>query len=381
MRIRFLLFWGIFLPLFSIGQVRLLRFVPGSYRADNLHLIELYNYGNSAVSIGGWLIVTRDYSVRIPLKANIQAKQVYRIGKKQQYEKLHLELSSAADFLIRMYSKKVEGNYVIVFDHAMRIMDAFYYSWIPEVPFLPDSGICILANQDIIHFNIPTEKNPVWKYFSIGDDPAIGFAQQNGKWRPISSNIHKTHQSVGFGNFSGRYKGKQVELRFDTQYEDNPQIITIQRSTDQEHFKDIATITPTGSNRSNQEYLYLDSEIAYNKLYYYRIKAVGIPGQEVYSKTVEVQTKEISLEFWMDIFPDTPHTGQGFNLRIYSAYSQYIRVILLDTTMRDRLTVYSNYINAESQLLIQVLKNIPAGTYWILATTDRIRYRKKIVIQ
>lgn len=364
----------------SFGQIRLLRFVPGNYRADNLHIIELYNYGNTERSIGNWLIVTRDYSVRIPAQAKIAPKQIYRIGKKRQHDKLQLELSTANDFLIRLYSKKVEGNYVIIFDPMMRIVEAFYQSWIPEVPFLPDSGSCILANQDVIHFRIPEETNLAWKYFAIGDDPAIGFVQHNGKWKAVSSNIKKIHHHVSFGNFSARYKGTFVELRFDTRYEDNPQAIIVQRSVNQELFEDITTISPMGTPRSNQEYLYLDNTVAPHKVYYYRIKAVGIPGQEVYSKVTEVHTKKIPVEFWMDVFPEVPNSGQDFDIRVYSAFSQYVRIVLLDTTFRERLTLYSNYVNAESQLLIRVTRNLAPGTYWVLVTTDRTRYRRKVLI-
>lgn len=375
-----LLLVGIFCFALSYGQVKLLRVVPGNYRADNLHLIELYNYGNTARSIGNWLIVTRDYSVRIPAQAQIAPRQIYRVGKKQQYDKLQLELSTANDFLIRLYSKKVEGNYVIIFDPMMRVVDAFYHSWIPEVPFLPDSGICILSNQDIIHFRVPEETNPVWKYFAVGDDPAIGFVQHNGKWNAMSSNTRKIHQVVSFGNFSARYQDKFVELRFDTRYEDNPQSIVIQRSANQEFFADIAVIPPAGSPRSDQEYLYLDNAVLRERTYYYRIKVTSIPGQEVYSKVVEVHTQKIPIEFWIDVFPEKPNAGQVFDLRVYSAFSQYIRIVLLDTMLRDRLTLYSNYVNAESQLLIRITRRLPPGTYWALVTTDRVRYRKKFLI-
>ncbi|MCS7085432.1 MAG: lamin tail domain-containing protein, partial [Bacteroidia bacterium] len=304
--------WAAWLgPVVADAQaVKIFRFVPGNYLADDLHKVELV--ADRPVDISGYLLVTRDYSVRIPNGTKIAPGKSFVAAKKNG----DLKLEKCADFLIRPYSRAVEGNYVALFNRGGQMVDGFYHAQIPNVPFLPDSGVCILSNYKTVAFKLPPEQLPIWGYFPLGDDPAVGYERTREGWKPIAANPLRP-QAV-FDDFSGRYNDGAVMLRWSARGEDLP--VRIERSYDQKNFRLVATLEgAVGEGR------YFDSEPPENTTVFYRLAA----GNAV-SRVLEVTTSLPEREFELEIFPKRAAKAQDLSVRLYTGFSQRVRVKIYD---------------------------------------------------
>jgi len=365
------------------GQVQIGRFIPGNYRSDNLHRVEIYNPGPAPAALGGFLVITRDYSVRIPDGAVAPAGGVYAIGKvRTPGSGLNLELASFPDFLIRIYSKKVEGNYVLLLGRQQQVLDAFYYSQLPNVPFLPDTGTLILRTGTAVSFKVPTEDSDVWGYYPVGDDPAIGFMQVNNEWRVTSSNPKvNLHPTTAFKDFAARYTEGVVALGWSTEFEDNLPAIRIERSEDQENFTQVGEVKAAGFSRVFRTYRFLDATIQPDKTYYYRLTHIDPYGNVVYSRLAEITTTDVGSGFWMEVFPTATADAAAVRIRFSSAYSQRVKIKLLDADGREVALLYATYVYADVQNLLRFLQPLPPGQYRVVATTDDSRYVQDLVIE
>jgi len=348
------------------------RFTPGNYKSDNVHQIELYNATNQAIDVKDYLLVTRDYSVYFLPKTIIAAQGIFSIGKKKESQKpLHLELTNYSTFLIRLFSRKVEGNYVVLFNPQGVVVQAFYYSQLPNIPFLPDLGQYLKPNKQTESFKLPPEQDTVWKYFGTGDDPAIGFVQINGEWKVTAANPSvNTIKATDYQQISGRYNEGVATLKWTTTFEDGLKNIDIERSTDQEQFNTITTIHAIGKPNFPQQYTYYDTAIQQDTIYYYRLKHQSLLGIYEYSKVIEIQTKTIKQEFSMQVIT----AGITPQIRFYSAYSQKLTMKILNDKYTEVAILYNNYVNADSENLLQLIENLPNGNYILVAMTEAKRY-------
>jgi hypothetical protein len=355
------------------------RYIPGNFRFDNLHRIEILNNTAKPVSLAGFMLVTRDYSLRLPANATVQPFSLYRVGKRREVgaPPLDLELAGYGDFLIRIFARKVEGNYFALFDRGGRMVDAFYFSQLTNVPFLPDTGTLITANRQYLSFRVPPESSPVWKYYGVGEDPAIGFVQVEGQWRPTSSNPKRSVlQATEFDQLNGRYREGIVALNFSTKYEDNVRSIQVQRAqvdvNGPTEFATIGTLAAAGISRLPRSYTYFDPTTQKGLTYYYRLRHVDVFGQEVLSKVAEVPAIQVKVEFWMEVVPAVGNQAPG--VRFYSAYSQRVKIKLLDAAHREVALLYDNLAYADVQQLLRLNRQLPQGHYTLLASTDGQRY-------
>jgi hypothetical protein len=292
-----------------------------------------------------------------------------------------LVLSREPDFLIRLYRKAVQGNYVVVFNDRLQWVDGFYHSELPNVPFLPDTGTLVLSSQPdkTIHFELPPETYARWGYFQLGDDPAIGFEYFNGQWRVTSARRGgaSLYNRTQIQQFQGRYVDRQVVLDWVTQFEDRIDKLVVERSTDQRHFMTIATVEPRGSSANPTAYRHLDPGIQPDRTYYYRLvaSATGDPNP-VYTPVIEVRTARVPIEFWLDCFPSQALSAQQLNISVYSAYSQVVDLRLYDSRMAERQRLYSGLVYAEEDHILRFRQPLPPGTYHLLARVGRKRYHR-----
>ncbi len=128
------------------AQVIISKFIPGDFRFSNTHRVELLNIGSKTINIGDYLVVTRDYSVKLPTKVLLEPGQKYILAQKNSILKPDLDLTSCKDFLFKPYKKNVEGNYVVLFSNYLQFVDGFYFSQLKDVPFLPEKNSLILGN-------------------------------------------------------------------------------------------------------------------------------------------------------------------------------------------------------------------------------------------
>jgi hypothetical protein len=363
------------------GQISILRYAPGTYRSDNNHRVEIYNAGKQIINLSDYVVVTRDYIVKIPRDIILYPGKSYTLQRRKDKEstaKNILEIESSKSYSIRINKKRAEGNYVVLFDAKMRIIDAFYFSPTPNPPFLPDEGFHTFSNNEFVNFYVPPGGNKVWGYLPLGDDPAIAFLQVNGNWKPGSAITRKNpNPAVHFRQFSIRFKDGIVSLKWVTDYEDNAQQFWIDRSENQEEFFSIGSIPAKNNSREFQTYSFYDSEIKENKTYYYRIRNADAFGNEINSRTEAIQTIPLKVEFSIEVIP-----GEGpLNIRFYSAFSERVRMRILNDRMQVVSHLFDSYVYADAQQLVKLNSWLKPGKYWIVAATDTRRFFEPLTIE
>ncbi len=350
------------------AQIVIHKFIPGDFRFSNTHRVELLNIGNEPKNIGDFLIVTRDYSVKLPSKIVLFPNQKYIIAQKNSVLKPDLDLTSCKDFLFKPYKKNVEGNYVVLFSNYLQFIDGFYFSQLKDVPFLPEKNRLILGNGNIIHYEIPESHFPKWKFYPIGEDPAIGFEQYLGEWRLTSVYPHKKiYSQVQFKNFGYRFLNNVINFYLETSTEENLSHFELQKLNGNQ-FYTIYKLEPCNSYKGGI-YKFADADVKPNQTLYYRIASYDQFGLWSYSKVIEVETQENQKDFWYEILPQKPNPQQEISLRFLSSFSQPLKVKLLNEKMQELSIIFNSFIYANQQNLLRI-KKLPTGKYWLVFQND-----------
>jgi hypothetical protein len=361
----------------SAQNVRIQEFAPGNYLAGTIHRVVLQNTTNSPVNLGGYLLVTRDYSLRFPNTVRLRPGGQLRIGNSRRADpSLDLELTQIPDFLVRIYSQRVPGNYVALLTPNGVVLDAFYHSDLSDVPFLPDSGQLILANNTPLPFRLPTETAPVWRYFPFAGDPAVGFERAGNQWRITAANpnIGSLYPVLSVRDFTARYREGVVTLKWRAERMENIRMLVLERSTDQRTYSPVTELPANPGATEATPYVYFDNTATEGETYFYRIRNRDVPGQVVYSQTLEVEATEVPVEFWLQVYPAQTNRLEDVGIKFYSALTQQVRIELLDERFREVAILYSDPVYAETQNLLRLVPGLPPGFYWVVASTDAQRY-------
>lgn len=359
-------------------NVLISRYIPGNYLADNRHRVEFYNPGNSPISLEGYLLVTRDYSVRLPASVRIAPRAVFVLAKNQT-PGVNLALSETPDFLIRFHLLENEGNYILLFDPQLNPQEAMYFSPLPNVPFLPDRDTLITYSREKIPYAIPPENREVWSYISVGADPRNTFVNQNGEWK-LSRNKSSLNPSTDYRTLTTRYFDGIVMVKWTTSFEENCQFHHVERSEDQETFIEVNRLNSLGDSQEFQNYEYYEKDLEAGKLYYYRIRSEDIFGNSVYSKIRGVRAEEGLEEFSLEAFVGLKSGNGELNVRFTSLYSQRVRVKLFDEDMREVAILFNDYVFAEKPNFLKISRKLESGKYLILVDTETRRFAKEIEI-
>jgi hypothetical protein len=165
----------------------------------------------------------------------------------------------------------------------------------------------------------------------------------------------KTLVPVEFTSFTASVKNGLVQINWVTATELNNTGFSIQRSTDNENFKDVAFIKGNGTTTTQSTYSYSDKSILSGK-YFYRLKQLDLDGSTNLSKSIEVDLglpKDYALE---QNYPNpfNPSTTIRFalpidakvTLKLYNALGQEVANVLnteLDAGIHETIFNASNF--------------------------------------
>ena len=279
-------------------QLFLSRFQPGYYLADNRHQVELRQNGPDPLDIGGYYLMTRDYALRFSPKTYIPAGAPLRIARqKSDAYPAEIQLNGLPDFLIRFNLLESDSNYAVLFDPRLRIMDAFYFSPQPNVPFLPVRDTFITMRGQLVPYNLPPENRDIWQHLSARDDPANYIFRRSCRWSTLDTAASVfDHQDLSL-----RYYDGIVSIKWSTGFERSTESHTIERSLDQEIFVTIGEIEAQGDSEEFTYYSWYDSEVEQGKTYFYRIQTTIAGNEPVYSRLLSVQPEEGIEEFELEV--------------------------------------------------------------------------------
>ncbi|MBK9448009.1 MAG: hypothetical protein IPN95_01055 [Bacteroidetes bacterium] len=353
------------------------RIVPGNYLSDNRHRVEFSNPANKVQSLEGYLLVTRDYSVRLPAEARVPARGTFVLAKNPALG-VNLSMATTPDFLIRFPMVEHEGNYLVLFDPNGRIVEALYFSPVPNVPFLPDRDTLYTYSREKIPYYIPPENRTIWSHFTAGSNPSNVFVKTNGTWR--SSNILEK-PATDYQNVTVRYKEGIMSLRWTTTFENGSKLHIVERSTDIEQFEPLDTLNSQGDSRTMRQYVFYDQGLVKGQTYYYRIHNVDAQNKDTYSRIREVRAEEGQEEFSMEVLQG-PTSGAGqWRVRFNSQYSQQVRIKLYDDRMMEAAILFDDFVYAGNPGLLKIGRKLAPGNYTILAETETRRFGQNFEVK
>jgi hypothetical protein len=367
------LFGGI---LFAQG-VFISRYVPGNYLSDNRHRVEFYNSSGQTVSLEGWLLVTRDYSVRLPSEARIPTRGKFVLAKTFA-SGVNLSLATTPDFLIRFPLLEHEGNYLVLFDPKGQVSEAIYFSPTPNVPFLPDRDTLFTYSREKIPFYIPPENRPVWIYFTAAGDPSTAFVKVAGNWRMEDT---RENPATEYENVTLRYKEGILSLKWTTNFEKDSKLHIVEKSTDKENFVPVDTLASLGDTREFRQYSYYEQGLKEGDTYYYRIRNLDKAGKEVFSRIKEVKAEEGQEEFSMEVLQGAGNNAGQLRVRFDSQFSQQVRIKLYDDRLMEVAILFDDFVYAGSPSLIKIGRKLVPGNYLILAETETRRFGQNFEIK
>lgn len=343
----------------------ILRFIPGRYREGASHRIDLYNPTSQALSLGGWLLVTRDYSVRLPISLVLAPKQRITIGK---YEG-DVRLDKYPDFLIRFWEESQPGAYVALLDEQGKFRRGIYLAPSPQVLFLPDSGANITREGRKIPFYLPSETASGWEYVPWEPDPITGVVRIGGVWRYTISDVEREarlYAPVRFPILVGAYEEGAVHLSWEVEGREPCNFYRIERSSDRSKWEVIAQIPcpPPGPGRHRMEYY--DTQVREGYEYRYRLVYESPPSLRLESAAVSVRCKREQK-------PLQVAAEQGF-LRLRVAQSQPLKIRLLDKDFTEQLRIYDGWVNGGVENLFVWDTLRVRNAKWIVIWTASRRY-------
>ena len=372
---------AIFMAIFCIGLLHaqvpvITRYVPGNYLSDNQHRVELSNPSAEAFSLKDYLLVTRDYSVRLPASAVVRAGGIYKIAK-EPGPGVDLALSRTPDFLIRFHFLEHEGQYIALFDPAGNIVEAAYSSPSRTVPFLPDRDTCITFDGKRIPFYLPAENRAEWRFIESISSRSAGFVKVKGSWLP-GGKVVVAPPSVEYGDLVLRYKSGIATVKWRTRYEQGCQRHVVERSENQQDYHVVGEEASVGNADAGAEYAFYEKGLEEGKRYYYRIKGEDASGNVVFSLVRELLAAEPKEEFSLEVVPGA--SGE-LRIRFNSRYSQRVRIKLFDEEMREMALLFNDYIYAETPNLVLVGSHLEQGKrYLVMATTENGRFGQEFVL-
>ncbi len=368
-----IMLWGI---TFS-QSIFISRIVPGNYLSDNRHRVEFYNPESRVQSLEGYLLVTRDYSVRLPAEARIPAHGTYLLAKNRA-SGVSLSLATTPDFLIRFPLLEHEGNYFVLFDPKGKILDALYYSPVPNVPFLPERDTLFTYSREKVPYYIPPENRAIWSHFTAGSDPGSVFVKVKGVWRMTSM---RENPATEYQNVTLRYKEGILSLKWAVTFEKDSRMHIVEKSTDIERFVPVDTLASLGDTRDFRQYAYYEQGLEKGASFYYRIRNIDAAGREIYSRIREVKAEEGQEEFGMEVLQGTDDGGGPLRVRFNSQYSQQVRIKLYDDRLMEVAILYDDFVYASVPGLLKVGRKLPPGNYLILAETETKRYGQNFEVK
>jgi hypothetical protein len=170
------------------------------------------------------------------------------------------------------------------------------------------------------------------------------------------------------------FKGSVVNgnglLQWTTSSEFNSKDFYLEKSTDGIHFYKIGTIQAAGKSAVMRNYDFTDEKL--NALNYYRLSMNDVDGKNQISNIVILKYSNAKQNVWV---LNNPFTSE-INIRIAQLPTQKIVVEMYD---QKGSKVYNRTFNSASEVSINNVSALAAGTYFIKTTVDGVEFDNKVI--
>lgn len=170
-----------------------------------------------------------------------------------------------------------------------------------------------------------------------------------------------------------------VCVSWSTASETNNHHFTLEKGNDGVNFDEIATVAGAGNSIKINNYFHTDDK-PLKGVSYYRLKQTDYDGKFVYSSVKSVKIDK-SSEFSFGIYPN-PNNGSILNIAVQSERKEEVLVVVRDVTGKESFSKVLLTENPGNNIFAIDLENkLPAGTYFVSATSNQNIYNKLLIIR
>ena len=362
-----------------ISQVELSKYAPGIETGSlQSHYIEIFNSSRTqSYNLGGYIIITRYYSLRLPATTVIQPHQKLRIGT-GNIESIDIDfIRLGNNFQQERVNSKEDGDFALLVSPDLQILDGFYFANQSDVNFLPDQRILDIRDRALA-FKLPDESAPIWtkSFINNNGDPALAFICIDGEWQISSRNKSMVPAAI-FTEVSANYTLEGIQIQWGTEIERESLKFLVERSRDGSRFQAIGSVEARGSIDQAGRYEYLDQTATVGQPYFYRIRHTDKFGEDLYSDFSQVRSSASENDLSMDYLL----TGKELGVRFSSSSQQKVRLKLIDDSFREVDVLFYGFIKANVENLVKYHKPLLAGDYYVIAITESQRVYQKIQVR
>ncbi|MEL6194148.1 MAG: hypothetical protein AAFR66_18955 [Bacteroidota bacterium] len=368
------------------------KYVGTGHVSDRQHYLEIFNESPQYHrDISGFLLLTRNYALKLPLNTNIGPMQAIRVGYAQSGEKLDVVLHTEQKFFLKRESDpNEEGDFALLINKDWEEVDGFYFSPETEAAFLEEEVELAEWESPESPLPIPGRADDVWNYLRISPDPTFAFVRISDKWKINSrKNSANLLPATKYNSLKATFEEDQILLSWKTLYENDCYQHEIERSQDGTNFRVINSVPAFVNSEDLQSYNFQDVSVNAGETYFYRLSNTDKFGTRIYSEPVRVIASSELSRLSIDLVSLSQFDGKSLDVRFNAAQDQEVRIKILDEEFREIDVLYYGLVRADKQHLIKYQDPLPFGKYYLIADTplDRsfiefiIGKNREIIIQ
>lgn len=222
---------------------------------------------------------------------------------------------------------------------------------------------------DLADFGITAANiNQVRKFrINLSGNSDVAFVAYNNRTMRLISVL-----PITLTDFTAKQVNGKTQLNWITQTEINSRYFIVERSTDNNGFQPIDTVSAAGSSTIAIRYTSTDKNpVAGNN--YYRLRMVDLDGHTEYSKTIRVQNGSVS-DVSLDVYPN-PATDK---ITVRYSSTQDGNITLLNAQGAIVKCVATSKANSQTSI---DLTNCAKGFYYIVYESGEVKLTGKLVIK
>lgn len=178
-------------------------------------------------------------------------------------------------------------------------------------------------------------------------------------------------------SFTGTPLKEQVVLDWITMTETNNDYFTVEKSSDGITFEELTKVDGGGNTTDRRTYQTMDTKPV-SGVNYYRLKQTDYDGGFAYSNIITV--KFGSNDLALTVYPN-PVMQEDIHVRLSGNEGDQVNIEMMDILGNLYYTQTATLGNGCSKLLISKTEAMPAGIYFIVATSGNKMFSQRIVIQ
>ncbi|MEM9934787.1 MAG: hypothetical protein AAF824_14265 [Bacteroidota bacterium] len=347
------------------------KYVGTGHESDRQHYLEIFNESPQFhKDVSNYLLVTRNYTLRLPANTNIGPMQALRVGYAQSGEKLDVVLHSEQKFFLkREPDPNEEGDFLLLLNKEWEEVDGFYFAPEPGTTFL-EKEITFPDWEGAPVLTIPAVGSTIWNYLRVSPDPTFAFVRISNKWK-INSRKNTTNllPATQYSSMKAFFELGQIILSWKTLYENDCYQHEIEKSRDGTNFRVINSVPAYVNSVDLNTYSFQDSMIRSNETYFYRLSNTDKFGKRIYSEVVRVLASSELSKLSIDLISQSQPDGKSLDVRFNAAQDQEVRIKILDEEFREIDVLYYGTVKADKQHLIKYQDPLPFGKYFLIADT------------